>query len=359
MAKSKPSGLDIDLGNRCSEIAFNWAKKTFNFRPKGEGKPLTTLEGAFSNVMDFGGLKIGMASDGIGTKIEVAERTQIYNTIGFDLVAMVVDDLVANGLEPVNLSNILDVDVLDAHVVDQLMSGLYQAAKVARVTITGGEIAELGDRIQGFGQGMHFNWAATGIAILPHDQQVIDGRKVRPGDPIISLQSRGFRSNGFSLLRHIMQQHFGPDWHNQPYNQQQSWGQILLTPSLIYTPLIVDLIKNGFELHGIAHITGGGIGDNLKRVLKTTKLGAKLDHLFEPLNVMRKVQQLGKVPEEQAYRLWNMGNGMLLIVKPDEAESIVQQARQKGYVATIAGKVQEEAGIKLWSQGLKPQWLVY
>lgn len=357
--KNKQSGVDIDLGNQCSKIAFDWAKKTFDFRPEGSGRPLQNLEGAFSNVTDFGGVKIGMASDGVGTKIELAERTGIYNTLGFDLMAMVVDDLAANGLEPVNLSNILDVDFLDASVVDQLMQGLYEAAKVARVTIIGGEIAELGPRINGFGEGMHFNWAATGVAILPEGKDVIDGQKVETGDKIIALKSRGFRSNGFSLLRKIMQQKFGDDWHNTRYDNEKSWGEVLLTPSLIYTPLVVDLIKADFDIHGIAHITGGGIGDNLQRVLKVRGLGAELNDIFEPLDFMLKVQQLGQVPEEQAYRLWNMGNGMLMIVRAAQAEDLVQFAQQRNYQAKIAGTVQSNPQILLHSKGAEARKISY
>ncbi|EHO40019.1 phosphoribosylformylglycinamidine cyclo-ligase [Caldithrix abyssi] len=359
MNKSKQSGLDIDLGNRCSKIAFEWAKKTFDFRSAGSGNPLPGLDGAFSNVMDLGGVKIGMASDGVGTKIELAERTKIYHTIAFDLVAMVVDDLAANGLEPVNLSNILDVDALDAAVIDRLMEGLYQAAKVARVTVTGGEIAELGSRISGYGDGMHFNWAATGLAILPTGREVIDGSKVQVGDRIIALKSQGFRSNGFSLLRRIMNEQFGDAWHQAAYGEGKTWGQALLTPSRIYTPLIVDLIKADFEIHGIAHITGGGIGDNLQRVLKINGFGAVLDRLFEPPHFMRKVQELGQVSEAQAYRLWNMGNGMLLVVKAEQAEAVVQFAAKQQYQAQIAGTVQKESAIELKSRGMEPQTLIY
>ncbi|MHB2149344.1 phosphoribosylformylglycinamidine cyclo-ligase [Calditrichota bacterium LG25] len=359
MNKSKQSGLDIDLGNRCSKIAFEWAKKTFEFRPAGSGNPLPGLDGAFSNVMDFGGVKIGMASDGVGTKIELAERTKIYHTIAFDLVAMVVDDLAANGLEPVNLSNILDVDALDAAVIDRLMEGLYQAAKVARVTVTGGEIAELGSRIAGYGDGMHFNWAATGVAILPAGKKVIDGQQVRPGDRIVALKSQGFRSNGFSLLRKIMENKFGSEWHAEPYDSQKTWGEILLTPSRIYTPLVVDLIKDGFELHGIAHITGGGIAENLQRVLKATGLGAVLDNLFAPQDFVLKIQELGAVAEKQAYRLWNMGNGMLLVVKAGQAEAVVQFAAKRQYQAKIAGTVHRESAIELKSRGTEPQTLIY
>ena len=358
MAKEQ-SGLNIDLGNRCSQIAYGWAKKTFAFRPTGSGSPLPGLDGAFSNVMDFHGVKVGMSSDGIGTKIELAERTGIYNTIGFDLIAMVADDLAANGMETVNLSNILDVDFLDDWVVDELMKGLYQAAKFARITITGGEIAELGSRINGWGDGMHFNWGATGVGILPPGSQVIDGSKVRVGDAVVCLKSRGFRSNGFSLLRKIMQEQFGDLWHEKAYSENQTWGQILLTPSLIYTPLITRLVQQQTKIHGIAHITGGGIGDNFARVLKATGLGARLNSVFEPLEFMLKVQKLGDVPEEQAYRLWNMGNGMLLIVSKDAVEALLKFAEERGYSAQKAGEIIRDSKIELHTRGLKPRTVVY
>ncbi len=355
----KQSGLDIDLGNRCSQIAYGWARKTFEFRPAGSGNPLGGLDGAFANVMDFHGVKIGMSSDGIGTKIELAERTGIYNTLGFDLIAMVADDLAANGLETVNLSNILDVDFLDDRVVDQLMEGLYRAAKFARITITGGEIAELGSRISGWGTGMHFNWGATGIGMLPPGSTVIDGRPIRPGDKVIALRSRGFRSNGFSLLRKIMHQRFGELWHEQPYSEGQTWGEILLTPSLIYTPLITDLLKAEIDIHGIAHITGGGIGDNLARILKINGHGAQLNDLFDPPDFMRKVQELGSVPDEQAYRLWNMGNGMLLIVSDEQVSRVVSLAESLQYQARIAGEIWPKGLIELHGKGVERQILTY
>ncbi len=357
--RKKQSGLDIDLGNRCSQIAYGWAKKTFHLRPAGSGNPLTGLDGAFSNVMDYHGVKIGMSSDGIGTKIELAERTGIYNTLGFDLIAMVADDLAANGMETVNLSNILDVDYLDAQVVDQLMEGLYKAAEFARITITGGEIAELGSRICGWGKGMHFNWAATGVGILPPGAKVIDGSDVRNGDAVVALKSRGFRSNGFSLLRKIMAEQFGDNWHEQPYSGDKTWGEVLLTPSLIYTPLIADLLKEKIALHGIAHITGGGIGDNFARVLKVSGLGARLDRLFEPPEFMLRVQELGRVPEEQAYRLWNMGNGMLLVLPPEQAEDVLAYAKERNYPARMAGEIWQEKRIELHALGRQPQVLEY
>jgi len=242
MKKRNNSGLDIDLGNSCSQIAYGWAKKTFANRKSGSGNPLPSAAGGFSTVIDIGGVHIGISSDGIGTKIELAERMGIYNTLGFDLLAMVADDLAANGIETVNISNILDVDHLDANIVDQLMEGLHKAADFARITITGGESAELGNRIGGYGKGMHFNWGATGIGILPNGKEIIDGRSVKAGDLLIALKSRGFRSNGFSLLRRIMENKFGSEWHKADYKSGKTWGEILLTPSLIYTPLIAQSV---------------------------------------------------------------------------------------------------------------------
>ncbi|MFH1465496.1 MAG: AIR synthase related protein [Pseudomonadota bacterium] len=151
------SGLDTRLGDACSRAAYGWAKKSFANRAGRMGFPVFKAEGGFSNLMDYGGLRLAMTSDGIGTKVELAERLGVYDTLGHDLVAMTCDDLAAAGVEPVNLSNILDVDRLDEAVVDSLMRGLHAAAGVAGIAVVGGEIAELGDRIGGWGTGMHFN----------------------------------------------------------------------------------------------------------------------------------------------------------------------------------------------------------
>jgi len=354
------SGLDINRGNEASRLAYGWAKKSFVHRPAGSGNPLPGVDGGFSNLMDFNGIFIGMSSDGIGTKIELAERLKKYDTIGFDLVAMVADDLAANGIETVNISNILDVDIINTNTVDQLMSGLFEAVKFARVTVTGGEIAELGRRIGGYGDGMHFNWAATGIGILPQGKPMIDGRQVKPGQHVIALRSRGFRSNGFSLVRHTLQTLFGPEWHTARYDQTQSWGEVVLTSSLIYTPLIIDLIKEDYVIHGISHITGGGIADNFSRVLKANRLGARLTSLFEPQPFMKTLQHLGKIEEEQAYLLWNMGNGMLLVCAAQDSARIINRINQPGiYQACLAGEIIEEQAVYLYSRGDKPQELIH
>lgn len=348
MANQKKSGLDIDLGNLCSKDAFGWAKKTFPNRANKAGAAALKVDGVFSNLLQFGQQRIGIASDGIGTKIELAERTQIYHTLGFDLVAMVADDLATAGFEPTNISNIIDVNQLDREVINSLMQGLTAACDFAGMSISGGEIAELGNRIGGYGAGMHFNWCSTAIGILPENlEQPFDGTAVQANHKVIALRARGFRSNGFSLVRRIMQEAFGDNWHQEPYEGVETWGEALLTPSLIYTPLINALNQAAIPLSGIAHITGGGIADNFQRVLKANNLGAELDQLFEPLPVMERLIELGTVATKDAYLYWNMGNGMLLVAEEEQAANILALAEQKGYHAKVAGTITANKGINI------------
>ena len=282
---ARKSGTDIALGDRCSRVAYAWAKKTFPLRAGRPGATVAAEDGGFANLVEFEGIRIGMTSDGIGTKIEIAERLGLYDTLGHDLVAMVVDDLAANGITPTGISNILDVDYLNEEVVDQLMKGLHEAAVTADIVVTGGEIAELGNRISGWGTGMHFNWCSTAIGTLPPGMNPIDGRGIAEGDLIVALQSRGFRSNGFSLLRKLLSEAFGDNWHSQAWCGR-SWGEILLTPSLIYAPLISRLLDHTPDITGIVHVTGGGVRGNLSRVLAPSGTGAILDDLHVPHDFM-------------------------------------------------------------------------
>ncbi|PIE87521.1 MAG: phosphoribosylformylglycinamidine cyclo-ligase [Bacteroidetes bacterium] len=345
---TKKSGVDIDLGNKSSEKAYNYAIGTFKNRQGKKGAIGSKSDGGFSNLILFGKERIGIGSDGIGTKAELAERTGIYDTLGYDLVAMVADDLAAVGFEPTNLSNVIDVDYLDPEIIEQLMKGLSEACDVSGITITGGEIAELGDRIGGFGDKMHFNWSSTAIGVLPEQlDDSIDGHKIKPGQVVLSLKSRGFRSNGFSSVRRIMKEQFGDDWHNQAYDDNRTWGEILLTPSLVYSPLITKIIQSDLNLYGIAHITGGGIFDNFRRVLKQTNYGARFDNVYEPLPFMSKVQKLGNISDDDAYLWWNMGNGMLLVCDDNQADSIIALAKAQKYECKKAGVITEDNSIEV------------
>ena len=344
----KQSGVNIDLGNQSSQTAFSYARETFSNRRGKKGAVASKTNGGFSNLLIFGGQRIGIGSDGTGTKAEIAERTQIYDTLGYDLVAMVADDLAAAGFEPTNLSNVIDVDYLDENIIASMMKGLRDACNYAGITITGGEIAELGNRICGYGDQMHFNWSATAIGVLPDKLKTdIDGSQIKPGDVVISLKSRGFRSNGFSSVRRILKDKLGDKWHNEKYDSQTTWGEKTLTASLIYAPLITNFIQNDLMPKGIAHITGGGIFDNLRRVLKMTNTGAVLDNLFSPLPEMLKIQEMGDVSNKEAYLWWNMGNGMLVIVDEQNVDRMLQKAEKMNYECQVAGRITADNSISV------------
>ena len=336
---SGPKGVDLGLGDRCSRRAFRWAERSFEARRDRAGFPLFGGAGSFSNWMDYGLLKIAMTCDGIGTKAEVAERTGIYHTLGYDLVAMVADDLVANGIEPVNLVNVLDVDKPDEEIIDELMRGLHDACKECGIAIVGGEIAELGARTGGWGPRMHFNWCATAIGVPRNGCAPIDGGQIEAGDTVIALKSAGFRSNGFSLVRSILEAAHGPSWHGVPSVDGRSWGEVALTPSFLCTPAVLALIDAGIPLRGAGHITGGGIPSKFGRVLKKSGLGARLDNLFTPHDFMRALIEMGNIPLETAYRQWNMGNAMLLVVPPTAVQAALSVLSARGVAAQIAGKI--------------------
>ncbi len=352
----KKSGVNIDLGNQSSKVAFQYAVKTFSNRQGKKGAIASKTDGGFSNLLLFGDQRIGIGSDGTGTKAELAERTGIYDSLGFDLVAMVADDLAAAGLEPTNLSNVIDVDYLDVEIIEELMKGLKNACDFANISITGGEIAELGERIGGYGEKMHFNWSSTAIGVLPDNLETdIDGSQITPGDLIVSLKSRGFRSNGFSAIRRILEEKLGPEWHKTPYNEEINWGEKLLAPSWIYAPGITEIIKQQIIPKGIAHITGGGIFDNLRRVLKMNDYGAVLNDLFPPLPEMKKIQELGNIPDEQAYLWWNMGNGMFIVIEETDLSYTLKILQEKGYEARLAGRITRENEISIEMPNIKLQ----
>ncbi len=379
-----PAGYSIEEGNAASRNAYGWAKKTFANRTGLPGEPAQDLDGGFSNEIRFGAERLGISSDGIGTKIEVAERLNRYDTLGYDLIAMTADDLIAAGFVPTNLSNIIDVNHLDYTVVDELMRGLHNAANFSKVAITGGEIAELGNRIGGWpGARMNFNWCSTAIGVLhPSLAQPLSGKTAQAGHAVVALRSPSFRSNGYSLARKTLQAVFGDDWHSAPFETPPpsplpdgegglvassnssleleasspphrggarggvTWGEAMLAPSLIYAPGVTALLDAGLPLHGIAHITGGGVADNFQRVLKNG-LGAVLDNLFEPLPAMQRLMEIGDITPETAYLYWNMGTGMLIVTEEAAAAAVVASLQASGYDAQVAGRLTAESGVTL------------
>lgn len=342
---------DLDRKAEASAIAARWAERTQTREAGRDGACDPALRSHYAQTTRIAGARIASTTDGVGTKVEIAERTRIYDTLAFDLVAMVVDDLAAAGASPVALTNVLDVDRIDVPTVDALMRGLAGAAVAADVAVTGGEIAELGSRVGGFGVGMHFNWCATAIGHYPEGREPLTGANVRPGDALVALESPGFRSNGFSLLRGTLQRAFGDDWHDAP-GPGGTWGELALTPSVIYAPLVDSLLAAGVALTGAAHVTGGGVPNKLGRVLRATGLGAHLTSPCEPPPYVLEAQRLGDIDDASAYRAWNMGQGFLLVVRPEAVGDALAACAARGIVGREAGVVDDSGAIRIESRGL-------
>ncbi|PKL36562.1 phosphoribosylformylglycinamidine cyclo-ligase [Candidatus Peregrinibacteria bacterium HGW-Peregrinibacteria-1] len=334
MTTYRESGVNIELGDTCSQIAYNAAKATFPSREGLIGSAVID-DGGFAGLIDMGDYYLVQNDDGVGTKILIAEHLQSYDTLGYDLLAMVADDAVCIGAETISISNTLDVDKVDPQKVTPLLNGLKEACIKHKVIIPGGEIAEMNNMVNGY------IWNATAVGIV-EKHKLITGKNIQSGDLIIGLKSAGFRANGFTLVRHILTNAFGPDWYHAPYDQNQNWGQAVLTPSIIYSSAILEMhgrFKKEpiVEIKGIAHITGGGIHGNLARTLKKTGLKADLHTLPKPHPIMEKLIEIGKVPLQDAYNTWNMGIGMILIA--NDFDKISEICTKHQIQSQIIGKI--------------------
>lgn len=342
MTTYKDAGVDIEKGDEASKNAYDYAKMTFAMR---EGMPgaAVKLEGGFSGAHDMGDHYLVHNSDGVGTKVMVAQMMGKYDTLGYDLLAMVCDDSVCMGAETFSITNTIDTEKVEPEVTAELLKGLSQACQEQKIVIAGGEIAELNALVNGF------TWNASAIGMVAKDR-VITGSEVKAGQKIVGLQSAGPRANGMSLIRKILKDQFGENWANEAY-EGKTWGEVVLTPSRIYSACVLDMLgRHGQErklnLTGVVHITGGGV-TNLHRVLKHNGLGANLDKPIAPHDFQLKLQEMGDVADEEAYKSWNMGTGMMLIMDESLTEEAIQIASQHGIHAQVTGEVTGESGIQL------------
>jgi len=348
MSTYKNAGVDIESGDMASKAAYFAAKSTFQGRKGLIGEPVL-LEGGFAGLLDFGDFYLVQNDDGVGTKMIIAEQTGKYDTLGYDLLAMVVDDAVCLGAEVTSITNTIDCKKVEPEVIEKLMEGLSKACQEQKVVIPGGEIAELNTMVNGY------TWNAAAVGVVEKNK-VITGKEIAIGDKIIGLPSNGFRSNGFSLIRHILTNTFGEEWHQKiyenkadPINTGKTWGEITLIPCRIYhSDLLALLGRYGQErklnIKGIVHITGGGLKGNIGRILPEG-LGANFDNLFSPHPFMGKLIELGSVDREEAYKTWNMGMAMSLFASQEDEEEILKSLISLGIKAQVVGEVTESGEV--------------
>lgn len=272
-------------------------------------------------------------SDGTGTKMELAQRLGVYESIGRDLLAMVADDAVCTGAEVLGVSNTLDVPKVDEALIDALLRGLALACTEQGIVITGGEIAEVPGSVS------VPVWNATAVGIVEKNR-VLRPETIIPGDSIIALRERGCRSNGFSLLRRILQEQ----------RNDAIYGELLLQPSTIYHSALLKLLgkfgeSRNIPIKGLAHITGGGIPAKLRRIVKKAGCGAELHDLWPAPGFLVDLLQMGEVAQEEAYQTFCMGNGMLVVLVPEEVERALIMLGEAGVEARVAGTVTRDPAI--------------
>ena len=307
MVTYSESGVDISLEEVTVSALISKLKDTLNYRD------VITESGHFAALVKLGNRAIAMSTDGVGSKIIVAEMMGKYDTVGIDCIAMVVNDILCVGAEPIAMVDYLAVEKPDPEIAAQIGEGLKEGCRQAKVAMIGGETASLPEIIN------NFDLAGTGIGIVDV-KKIITGEKIIDGDVLIGIESSGIHSNGLSLARKVF---FDDNSFNVedkvPHDPNTSIGKELLKPTIIYVNPIVELLKTDVEVHGLAHITGGGF-TNLKRLKKGS--GYIIETLPEPKPIFKAMNKLG-VPLEEMYRVFNMGIGFVVIVKSEDAEKAI------------------------------------
>jgi phosphoribosylformylglycinamidine cyclo-ligase len=276
---------------------------------------------------------LASAADGVGTKVLVAQALDRHDTVGLDLVAMVVDDLVVVGAEPLFLLDYLAVGQLDPERVAAVVAGVAEGCRLARCAVLGGETAEHPDALPP--DGYDLAGFAVGVA---ERERLLGPDRVQPSDVLLGLASTGLHANGFSLARRALVR-AGVGYEQVLPELGGPVGEALLVPTRIYAPDLVDLLAEGVEVHAMCHVTGGGLPGNLPRSLPPG-LTARVDRAsWEPPVVFRVVQALGGVADDEMARATNLGVGMVLVLPPTAADRAAAFLAGRGIDAWVMGEV--------------------
>jgi len=322
---------------------LRWVDKTTAFRREGQPGRRVVDVGYFASVVDIGhGLGLALCTDGVGTKVLIAEMQQDYRTIGIDCVAMNVNDAICVGAEPVSFLDYIAIERATPQVLGEIGEGLHRGAELAGVSIVGGEISQMPDVIRGRAPGGGLDLVGMCAAIVPLDRINL-GRDVTPGDVIVGVRSSGMHSNGFTLARKALfdEARLKADQHVDELGG--TVGKELLRPTHIYVRPVMDLLNGQrVDLHALVNVTGDGFL-NLARV--DAPVGFRIDALPEPPPIFDLIQRSGNVPRPEMYRVFNMGIGFCVVVE-DRAPTIaaVQQTfASHGFETHVIGRAVADA----------------
>ncbi len=331
MSTYRQAGVDIEAGNELVRRIRPLARSTF--RPE----VLTDL-GGFGGLFRFQADRytdpvLVSATDGVGTKLKIAFLMDRHDTVGIDLVAMCVNDVVVSGAEPLFFLDYLSTGQLAVDKAEAIVKGIAEGCRQAGCALIGGETAEMPSL---YAEGEYdLGGFAVGVVDRP---KIIDGHAIAPGDVVIGLASTGLHSNGFSLARRVLFDQEGLNAHSRLPDGEGALGELLLTPTRIYTKSVLALAAD-VPLKGMAHITGGGLTENLPRILPKG-CRARIERATWPIpSIFRLIRKIGPVEEEEMYRVFNMGVGMVLITSAESAAGALARIAELGEQGYRIGEI--------------------
>lgn len=304
------AGVDIEAGDKAVELFAPLAKKAT--RPEVRGGL-----GGFAGLFALGKYReplLAAGSDGVGTKLAIAQAMDKHDTIGIDLVAMCVDDLVVCGAEPLFLQDYIAIGKVVPEHVAQIVSGIAEGCIQAGCALLGGETAEH----PGVMEPGHYDVSATAVGVVEADE-LLGPDRVRNGDIVIAMASSGLHSNGYSLARHVLLEKAGLPLDGHLEELDRTLGEELLEPTRIYTKDCLALADE-CEVHTFCHVTGGGLAGNLARVIPEGLTAELSRATWTPASIFRLIETVGQVPQEEMEKTFNMGVGMVAVVAPRDRD---------------------------------------
>ncbi len=329
----KSAGVDIQYAEKLIEGAKKKIKETF--RPEVLSE-IGGFSGLFKvNTNSYTEPVLVSSTDGVGTKLKLAFASGIHNTVGIDLVAMCVNDVLVTGAEPVFMLDYIAAADLKSIPFENIISGIVEGCKIAGCTLLGGETAEM----PGMYKKGEYDLAGFSLGIVEQDR-IIDGSSITAEDAVVGLASSGLHSNGFSLMRKVF-------FSKKKYPLDKFFPELgrplieeLLEPTRIYVKILQSITKN-FDIHGIAHITGGGIPGNLVRILPAGTKAIIDQNSWDIPPIFDLIQREGNVPKDEMWKTFNMGIGMVLIINKEDVESLIEYLTNAGERAFLIGGIRK------------------
>ena len=330
------AGVDLAKVRGIQRSLARTLGSTFSYRAGLKGAPLIPI-GHYAGLIDLGGNDaLALHTDGVGTKVLVAQKLGRFDTVGIDCVAMTVNDLICVGAEPVALLDYIALQKEDPFLVRELGKGLVEGARLAGASIVGGETAVLGDVIRGEGRG--FDIASMGVGLVAKDA-VVDGGQIEAGDVLVGVESSGLHSNGYTLARRVLAR---KGLGGKLPGSRMTIGDALLAPTFVYVKPALSALRRG-GVHGVAHITGGAFS-KLGRLPGRRRLGFDLN-IPPPPPIFELIRSEGRLSDAVMRRTFNMGIGLVLVVPESESKRAALPFEREGFRTHRVGTVRRGKGV--------------